>query len=82
MGTRKGDAHVTLVTATVSPPTKSSKMAEASFKDIPELFEVRAILFALYLSFKTLLQVDLGESLTARTEALCMSDHLHNVNDV
>jgi len=45
-------------------------LTEASFKDIPEIFEVRLKL-SLQNCCSRLSQVELGESLTARTESLC-----------
>jgi hypothetical protein len=45
--------------------------ATASFKDVPELFEVGTILTELRTNARlTLFQVELGEALTARTESL------------
>ena len=47
-------------------------MADASFKDVPEIFEVSSATYGTYdASVDGLPKVDLGESLTARTESLC-----------
>ena len=48
-------------------------MADASFKDVPEIFEVRLQFLVGKLISYISLQVELGESVTARTESLCMS---------
>ena len=57
-------------------------MAEATFKEIPEIFEVNLLSSAgvrgSYIYFK----VELGEALTARTESLCKAQsHLRRVID-
>ena len=47
-------------------------MADASFKDVPEIFEVSGVTYGTYdASIDGSPKVDLGESLTARTESLC-----------
>ena len=51
-------------------------MADASFKDVPEIFEVRARIFQPSEQCRNLTayaQVELGEALAARTESLCWS---------
>ena len=52
-------------------PSRPHSMADGSFKDIPEYFEVCILSLAVF-SFLTIpLQVELGESIAARTESLC-----------
>lgn len=47
-------------------------MADASFKDVPEIFEVSCAIYAARNAHNDrAFKVDLGESLTARTESLC-----------
>ena len=67
------------VSSSQTTPNMVNGLAEASFKDIPEIFEVCALPDSIERVFEGILtirfyhniQVELGESLTARTEALC-----------